>query len=1451
MPSRFFLLLSLAVLPLLVFEGATQVGLRDTRAVEARQEAMRLLDLVASEQLRLVEDIRHVLGTVASVGGAELGAPGCQAAFERMKPHLPDHLIVQFADQQGIVRCSTNSRALGAFIGDRANVQRALATGAFAVGGYSIAQGVGHTIFTFGLPYTGPDGQTAGVLTALLDVRWLKDYLARKPMPPEAAIVLADRDGTTLARVPEMPGLVGQPLPQQYRFMLEGTQRGIAEVVGIDGIERVVAYSPVRADVADLMVWVGLGKDHAMRPVERAMWRTLAVFVGLLGLAVLVTVWAVRHVAQLREETVRAALKMATVLESTNDAVMEVDRDWRVTFVNERAKSILAHHGNLLGQVFWEAYPELVGTEAWSCCQQAMDAQDACEFEVIGPWSGRCYAARAFPSKDGLAVFFQDVTVRKLAEQERERLTRELDKERTLLKGVLAHLPSGVFAVAAPDGRFLLHNTAAERLVRHPVGTTFSIGDYAAHGAIHPDGSPYKPGEYPLARALLHGETVVQEEMLYRRGDGTLTTFAVSSAPVQDSNGRTVMAVAIFHDITERKRMDEALRQSEERLAFALASAQAGTFDTDLRTGRILWSEESFRLFGMEPGEEGISLDTWFGLIHPDDRDRVLAERERILREVDPRYDVEHRVLRPNGRAVWVAVRGRFVFGDDGTPIRASGLYLDISARKTAEEALRRSEERLNFALKSASAGTWDWDVPSGDLTWCGGMYALHGLSPERFTPSYESWLPFVHPDDRERVQNTVLSALASTSDEYRIEHRIFHPQRGERWLMGVGRVLRDRGGAPLRLTGVSLDITARKRMEEALRRSEENLSLALASARAGTFDWDMRSGTVTWSEESYRIFGLDPQRHKASYETWLSIVHPEDRERLINKRHADFAAHRSDFQSEYRVVHPGGRVRWAMAMGRITYGEHGSPVRAVGLDIDITGRKELEEALVHSQERLKDALLAARAGSWELDLGTGEVFWSEENNALFGLPAGTIASGYNVWLDAVLPEDREQADHTVQHALATGQERFQVEFRVCQSRQEVRWLTGIGRIHRGPDGHSVRISGLNVDITERKRMEEDLRSAKQEAERASLAKSRFLAAASHDLRQPLQSLFLFAAALQGQVQTERGAKALDTLERNLEALRGLLDSLLDVSRLDADVIRPTIEDLPIGPVLDHIGASFAPIARNKGLDFSVDVPHHVVVRSDRHLLGRMVRNLVENAIKYTECGGIRLVCRVTNGHARIEVHDTGIGIPPDQRELIFVEFHQVGNPGRSRTQGLGLGLSIVQRLSRLLNHPVTLQSTQEQGSVFTVDIPLGETDAVRPVELFAAVQPDGAGRLAVLIDDDTDVLLGLRNMFRDWGYETVTGTSVEQTLERLREDGRTPVAIVSDYRLGENRTGMEAVRLVREQVGSVVPGVLLTGETGTGLYAEAAEHGLGIVIKPVTPRQLYEVLKQFLGEAA
>jgi PAS domain S-box-containing protein len=421
-----------------------------------------------------------------------------------------------------------------------------------------------------------------------------------------------------------------------------------------------------------------------------------------------------------------------------------------------------------------------------------------------------------------------------------------------------------------------------------------------------------------------------------------------------------------------------------------------------------------------------------------------------------------------------------------------------------------------------------------------------------------------------------------------------------------------------------------------------------------------------------------------------------------------------------------------------------------------------------------------------------------------------------------------------------------------------VAWVLVVATMLRDPHGRALRVLGDILDITGDKLAAERLReseaaqrAAKEVAERATLAKSKFLAAASHDLRQPLQALILFAAMLNGHVQSPRGRQALVHLERGLDTLKSLLDSLLDVSKLDAGMVKPEITAFPIAALLDEIAVSYAPRAAGQGLEWQVE-PCATTVRSDRTLLGRLLRNLVENALRYTERGHIRITCHRVENRLRLAVEDTGVGITPEHLERIFEEFHQVGNVARDRAQGLGLGLAIVRRLADLLGHRIEVRSHPGAGSTFSIELPLGPAEPARlsvPEEAFPS--QDGRGRLAVVVDDDALVLESLQALLTEWGYEVLTAADVEQAVAQIRERSRRPDIVIADYRLAEGHTGIEAVLAVRALFEHLIPGLILTGETDLEFQRAAAGQGLGIAHKPVTPRQLGRVLDQQLQAAA
>jgi signal transduction histidine kinase/ActR/RegA family two-component response regulator len=364
--------------------------------------------------------------------------------------------------------------------------------------------------------------------------------------------------------------------------------------------------------------------------------------------------------------------------------------------------------------------------------------------------------------------------------------------------------------------------------------------------------------------------------------------------------------------------------------------------------------------------------------------------------------------------------------------------------------------------------------------------------------------------------------------------------------------------------------------------------------------------------------------------------------------------------------------------------------------------------------------------------------------------------------------------------------------------------------------------------------------AARLEAENADRAKSRFLAAASHDLRQPLHALGLFAAALHERTKEPETQAMVGSINQSVEALDRLFDELLDISRLDAGAVEPHLEHLPLAPMLDRIRLDFDGAAGEKGLRLSVR-NSALWVYSDAMLLERIIRNLAANAVRYTDKGGIIVACRQRRDAVQIEVWDSGVGIAPDQREQIFEEFYQVGNPGGHSGRGLGLGLAIVRRLADLLGYPVTLRSQPARGSKFSLRVPLGR----KPLQGLSRAAPANAaepvaGKLILVIDDEIAIIEGMQAALSAWGCEVATGTSAEAALAALGEVERYPDLMVADYRLQGTETGLDAIARVRRELGFPVPAVLITGTTADDeLQAGAAAIGCEILHKPVIAQDL------------
>ncbi|MGO9994392.1 MAG: ATP-binding protein [Steroidobacteraceae bacterium] len=395
-------------------------------------------------------------------------------------------------------------------------------------------------------------------------------------------------------------------------------------------------------------------------------------------------------------------------------------------------------------------------------------------------------------------------------------------------------------------------------------------------------------------------------------------------------------------------------------------------------------------------------------------------------------------------------------------------------------------------------------------------------------------------------------------------------------------------------------------------------------------------------------------------------------------------------------------------------------------------------------------------------------------------------------------------------------------------------------------DGVNALVVAAIRDVSDRRRVQMELREARAAAECANLAKGRFLATASHDLRQPLQTLALLMGGLRRMVKDDDQREALVQAEQAIGAMGRLLNGLLDISKLEAGVVKPEITDFAVATLFEELRAEFAGVAASKGLEFSMGSCDSAV-HSDPSLLGQVLRNLVSNALKYTRAGWVQLHCLLQQGFVRIEVSDTGIGIPADQLAHIYEEFFQVGCSPNSVRDGYGLGLSIVQRIVRLLDLKLEVTSQIGKGSTFALLVPASHVSLLRD-EAHSAERGDpesvSAGRPHVLLVEDDAAVRGATGMLlKVAGYRVTAAACLSQAIAEAREH-RNFDLLITDYHLGGTETGMDVITAVRLEIGPDLKALLVTGDTSSAVKDLEHDANTRIASKPINADDFLRLLE-------
>ena len=403
---------------------------------------------------------------------------------------------------------------------------------------------------------------------------------------------------------------------------------------------------------------------------------------------------------------------------------------------------------------------------------------------------------------------------------------------------------------------------------------------------------------------------------------------------------------------------------------------------------------------------------------------------------------------------------------------------------------------------------------------------------------------------------------------------------------------------------------------------------------------------------------------------------------------------------------------------------------------------------------------------------------------------------------------------------------------------------------------HNQKVEGIVItftDITERKRIRQAMETARQTAEMANLTKSRFLAAASHDLRQPLQTLALLQGLLSKKVEGEGSKKLIVRLDETLGCMSAMLNTLLDINQIDSGIIKPQIGSVSVNGLLDQLRAEFAYQADAQGIQLQI-VGCRLSIETDTRLIEQILRNLVSNALKYTRTGKVLVGCRRRGKNLSIQVWDTGIGIPKQELQAIFDEYHQIDNAARERSRGLGLGLSIVQRLGTLLGHPISVHSNAGKGSVFALKVPLTSGNPVPAPALlpYAASAHDNTGHPAIilLVEDDPSLRELLETMLVEDGHKVHASADGPGALELAATGKMAPDLIMADYNLPNNMDGLQVIKGLRKKLKRDVPAIVLTGDITTQTLHDIAQFECTHLSKPVKAADLIKVIRRLLQPA-
>ncbi|MRG92252.1 PAS domain-containing protein [Polyangium spumosum] len=805
----------------------------------------------------------------------------------------------------------------------------------------------------------------------------------------------------------------------------------------------------------------------------------------------------------------------------------------------------------------------------------------------------------------------------------------------------------------------------------------------------------------------------------------------------------------------------------------------------------------------------------------------------------DPAGDRERREPGKHDSGLYPAERGDCSWGESGEAVAV----------------LRESEERFRLATEAIRGVVYDWDFATNQVWRSGGLCDVLGFWPEEIPSTEAWWRSRIHPEDLARFsgRTTLRNVNRPVLDaEYRIRHR----DGRWLWVWDHARMVLDDSGTPVRLIGCVISIDARKRAEQALCESEERFRVMADTVPEILFTALPDGRGEYMNRRMYEYTGMRPGADDAA---WMSWVHPDDIPAVKAQWAEADGPEGEPVAVEYRLRGKDGAYRWFCGRARPIRDARGAILKWFGAAADVHDFKAAQQALRESEEHLRLATEAGGVGTFSFDLQERQACCSPTTRELLGLPADAVFQR-RLLLSCVHPDDRPEVNRVTRCAFEC-EDTCRSQFRILRGGTEVRWIELMARVRRDGDGKPAALYGALIDVTERKRLEEERdalldgeRAARRDAERANRLKDDFLAIVSHELRAPLNAILGWSELLRrGELSPERADKALDVIQRNAGLLGRLMGDMLDMERIRVGKMKLDASPCDLSRLVDVALETMRPQADEGHVRLArADDLDAVNVRGDPARLQQIVCNLLSNAIKFSAPGGlveISLARGRDGGCVTLTVRDGGLGIRPDMLPHVFERFRQADTSSPRRQGGLGLGLSIVKDLVVLHGGSVRAESEGIGcGATFTVELPLTEESAAPPDE--RAAPPLLAGQHVLVVDDEADASEVLSRLLVEEGAETRVASSAAEALCVIRSGW--PTMVLSELGLpGED--GFHLVRALRgDPRAASLPVVAVTAFTRDADRARALRAGFdGHVSKPVEPHRLFDELTRILRTVA